>query len=130
MGVGDFVEFEGWLVIIDYRLFIIPSDYSENYEEGERVEISSPELIFSVIDKVHPLGGGKSFIFHRAKVSGVLVGELIKKIKPAVLLVEERGVGFVSISVDEEDLKRYQVQYEEFLSKRAENNSGDWLDYL
>lgn len=130
MDIGDIVELDGWLVIIDYRLFLIPENYSENYEDGEKYELSSPEIIFSVMDVVLPLGGGKSFIFHKAKVSGVVMGVLPVKIKPVVLSVAERGRGFVSVDVADSNLERYRSRYEEFLKKGYNIQSADWLDYL
>lgn len=100
MNIGDIVELDGWLVIIDYKLFLIPENYSESYEDGEKIEMSNPEIMFSVMDEILPLAGGKSFIFHKSKVSGVLVELSPMKIKPTALSVEERGRGFISIDVE------------------------------
>lgn len=36
MNVGDVVELDGWLVIIDYKLFLLSEHYSESYEDGEK----------------------------------------------------------------------------------------------
>ncbi|UNM22265.1 hypothetical protein K0P33_12765 [Pseudomonas sp. ArH3a] len=73
MNTGDIVELEGWLVIIDYKLLLMPENYSESYENGEKIEMSNPEIMFSVMDEILPLAGGKSFIFHKSKVSGGLI---------------------------------------------------------
>ncbi|VXB91913.1 conserved hypothetical protein [Pseudomonas sp. 8BK] len=129
MNVGDIVELEGWLVIIDYKLFLIPENYSENYEGGEKIEMSNPEIMFSVMDEILPLAGGKSFIFHRSKVSGVLIELSPMKIKPATLSVEERGRDFISIDIHG-DVEKHKARYEDFLKKRQKIKSGDWLDYL
>jgi hypothetical protein len=32
LNVGDIVELEGWLVIIDYKPLLMPENYSETYE--------------------------------------------------------------------------------------------------
>lgn len=130
MNVGDIVELEGWLVIIDYRLFLIPENYSEDYESGEKIEISNPEIIFSVVDRISPLAGGKSFIFHRSKVSGVLIEIYPAKIKPTALFVEERGGDFFSVNLEGDGFEKYKTQYENFLKKRECAKSDDWLDYL
>ncbi|WP_123406362.1 hypothetical protein [Pseudomonas frederiksbergensis] len=100
MNVGDIVELEGWLVIIDYKLFLMPENYSESYEDGEKIEMSNPEIMFSVMDEILPLGGGKSFIFHKSKVLGGLIELSPMKIKPTALSVEERGRGFISIDIE------------------------------
>jgi hypothetical protein len=129
MNIGDTVELDGWLVIIDYRLFLIPENYSESYEGGEKTEISKPEIMFSVIDEILPLAGGKSFILHKSKVSGVLIDILPMKINPTALSVEERGRGFISIDI-ESGVERNKARYEDFLKRRKNVKSGDWLDYL
>ncbi|SDX79580.1 hypothetical protein SAMN05444064_1543 [Pseudomonas syringae] len=100
MNVGDIVELDGWLVIIDYKLFLIPDNYSKNYEDGEKIEIANPEIMFSVMDEILPLAGGKSFIFHKSKVSGGLRELSPMKIKPTALSVEETGRGFISINIE------------------------------
>jgi hypothetical protein len=129
MNIGDTVELDGWLVIIDYRLFLIPENYSESYEDGEKIEMSNPEIMFSVMDEILPLAGGKSFIFHKSKVSGVLIDLSPMKINPAALSVEERGRGFISIDI-ESGVEKNKARYEDFLKGRKNVKSGDWLDYL
>lgn len=129
MNIGDLVKLNGWLVIIDYKLFLIPEIYSENYEDGEKVEISNPEIMFSVMDEVLPLAGGKSFIFHKSKVSGVLIEISPMKIKPVALSVEERGGSFVSIDI-RVNIEKNKARYEDFLKKRQNFKSGDWIDCL
>ncbi len=129
MNVGDAVELEGWLVIIDYKLFLMAENYSESYEDGERIEISNPEIMFSVMDEILPLAGGKSFIFHKSKISGVLIELSPMKIKPTALSVEERGRGFISIDI-ESDVEKHKARYKDFLDRRQNVKSGDWLDYL
>ncbi|MBD8189836.1 hypothetical protein IFU20_27055 [Pseudomonas viridiflava] len=129
MNIGDIIELEGWLVIIDCRLFLIPENYSEDYEDGEKIEISNPEIMFSVMDEILPLAGGKSCIFHKSKVSGVLIELMPMKIKPTTLSVEERGHSFISIDI-EGDVEKHKARYEDFLKKRQNVKSGDWLDYL
>ncbi|WPO98272.1 hypothetical protein SFA35_16660 [Pseudomonas sp. HR96] len=129
MNIGDIVELDGWLVIIDYKLFLIPESYSENYEEGEKVEISKPEIIFYVMAEILPLAGGKSFIFHKSKVSGSLIKLWPMKIKPTALSIEERGRGFIFVDI-EGDVEKHKARYEDFLKKRHHVKSGDWLDCL
>lgn len=130
MDIGDVVKLEGWLVIIDYRLFLMPENYSEDYESGEKIEISNPEIIFIVADQILPLAGGKSFIFHRSKVSGILISLSPLKIKLAALSVEERGQDFISINLESAKIEIYKTRYETFLSRGNNINSDDWLDFL
>lgn len=130
MNIGDVVELEGWLVVIGFRLFLVPEEYSENYEEGDRVEISRPEIMFSIMDKILPLGGGKSSIFHRARIAGVLEYVLPAKVKVTSIFVEERGGGFICIDLEDDSLEKNKARYDEFIRKNQSIKSDDWLDYL
>lgn len=130
MKVGDVVELEGWLVIIDFRLFLVPESYSENYEQGEKVEVSKPEIMFSISDSVLPLGGGRSFIFHRSKMTGILESVLPPVVAVKSLFVEERGGGFVCIDLEDKNIEKCKARYDEFLEKNQVINSDDWLDYV
>jgi hypothetical protein len=130
MNVGGRVDLQGWLVIINHSLFLVPENYSENYEEGDRYEISRPEIIFAIAELILPLGGGKSFIFHRSNLSGVVVGDSPTKIDPVSLSVEERGRGYICIDVAAASIDRYRERYEAFCEKGYSVNSNDWLDYL
>ncbi|QVM92946.1 hypothetical protein JYG34_07960 [Pseudomonas entomophila] len=130
MKVGGVVVSCGWLVIIDYKLYIVPEDCLENYEVSDRFEVSSPELIFSVEDKILPLGGGKSFIFHRAEFSGVILNVSPVRIELTELAVQERGGDLVSICLDPASVAGYKGRYESFVSKGRRNPSGEWLDLL
>lgn len=128
MDIGELVELEGWLVIIDYKLFLIPDAFSEDYESGEKIEISRSEIIFSILERVLPLAGGKSFIFHKSKLSGVLTVDVPAKISPVSLLVEERGQGFVCIELEGDKFETYKSQYEEFVKSKRGVDPSDWID--
>lgn len=129
VGSEGLIELAGWLVIIDYGLFLISEKYVGDYRQAERIEVSDSAVIFSVIDRVFPLGGGESFLFHKAKVIGWLVETTPLKIVPVELVVEERGRGFVSISLQEEDMEKNRVRYESFLKNKEIANPVDWLDF-
>ncbi|MBB5020687.1 hypothetical protein HNQ59_004012 [Chitinivorax tropicus] len=129
MNIGDSLDLNGWLVIIDYRLFVIPYIYSDKYEMDEKIEISRPEIIFAVLDKILPLAGGKSFIFHEVKASGVLIGIDPVLIEINILFVKERGGDFVAIDVNGLELDKYKCDYEKFVNGGVGVKSNDWLDF-
>ncbi|MCD9568839.1 hypothetical protein [Pseudomonas protegens] len=120
---GGLVELTGWLVIIDYRLFIV----ADAHDKAKRIEFFDSAVVFSVEEKISPLGGGGSFIFHRAKVVGWLVEAKPPKIKPVTLNVEER-TGEV-VSIDLESKSSNKARYDEFLRHRDVISSVDWLDF-
>lgn len=130
MKAESFVEVTGWLLIIDYQLQLVQVEQAEQVEgceDDEKIEISEPEIIFSVLERILPLGGGKSFIFHRARICGVMMSGVRKLVKVFSMSVEERGNGFISIDV-EGSAERHRTKYQEFIRKSG-IKSRDWLDY-
>lgn len=129
MTAGGSVVVTGWLIIIDFKLYLVQVDQAEqveNCESSQRIEVSEPEIIFSVLERILPLGGGNSFIFHRARVCGVMTSGVQRVVKVISMSVEERGGGFVSIAI-EGSAERHRAKYQEFISKRG-IKSSDWLD--
>lgn len=127
MTAGGSVVVTGWLIIIDFKLYLVQvgqAEQVENCESSQRIEVSEPEIIFSVLERILPLGGGNSFIFHRARVCGVMTSGVQRVIS---MSVEERGGGFVPIAI-EGSAERHRVKYQEFINKRG-IKSSDWLDY-
>ncbi|MFU6374974.1 hypothetical protein ACM792_07290 [Metapseudomonas otitidis] len=130
MTAGGSVLVTGWLIIIDFKLYLVQVDQAEqveNCESSQRIEVSEPEIIFSVLERILPLGGGNSFIFHRARVCGVMASGVQSVVKVISMSVEERGGGFVSIAIGG-SAERHRAKYQEFISKRG-IKSSDWLDY-
>ncbi|MFJ7142537.1 hypothetical protein [Pseudomonas protegens] len=120
---GALVELTGWLVIIDYRLFIV----ADARDKSKKVEFFDSAVIFSVEEKISPMGGGDSFIFHRAKVVGWFVEAKPPKIKPVTLNVEERTSEIVSIDLESKSSNK--ARYDEFLRRGDVISSVDWLDF-
>ena len=130
MTAGGSVVVTVWLIIIDFKLYLVQVDQAEqveNCESSQRIEVSEPEIIFSVLERILPLGGGNSFIFHRARVCGVMTSGVQRVVKVISMSVEERGGGFVPIAI-EGSAERHRAKYQEFISKRG-IKSSDWLDY-
>ncbi|AQL37950.1 hypothetical protein [Pseudomonas syringae] len=130
VGDNEVIKISGWLVIVDYRLFVIPEDYVGDYKSSARIEFFDSAVIFSVADKILPLGGGESFIFHRAAVVGrPVAGGVFLQIDPISLDVEERSVGYVHIKMEDEDVIGNRVRYKEFLKGREVVDVADWLSF-
>lgn len=123
-------ELVGWLVIIDFALYLIPEDYADNYKDDCKIEVSESEIIFAITKKIMPLGGGGSFIFHKSKVVGALVAGEQLKIKITSLSAQERSGDFCSINLSENDMREHKNNYTEFLRGRKPIKSRDWLDWL
>ncbi|MGY4641085.1 hypothetical protein [Pseudomonas sp. TE24901] len=127
---GCAVELVGWLVIIDWALFLIPEDYVDDYEHDLRIEVAQPEIIFAVARKILPLGGGRSFIFHKAKLAGVVTSTGPLKVELTALSVQERNAEYCSINLSQSDMREHKVSYDAFLQGRKDIESRDWLDWI
>lgn len=60
LNVGDIVELEGWLVIIDYKPLLMPENYSETYEAGARTLIQITSYSYHALEQFAGRDGGIS----------------------------------------------------------------------
>ncbi|USJ02322.1 hypothetical protein MUG10_09605 [Xanthomonas prunicola] len=130
MNILDYLYLECWVTAVNCKLYLVREDYYCQNASSHIAEVSRPEIIFSIMDKILLLGGGRSGIFHRAKAEGLLTNASLKTLKLTALSVRERNGNFIKINVDEEYLKRYKTRYLEFLKKSSGIESDDWLDYV
>jgi hypothetical protein len=127
---SDNVELNGWIVIIDGDLYLLEANYRNKYEESAMIKVVDKHIMFCVRDKILPLGGGQSFMFHKAKIVGSLSVSQRQEIEisPRDLFVEERGGDFIRIDIDPESVRRSREKYEKTFVEPREGWSGDWLD--
>lgn len=124
------VEVTGWLVVIDTELYVIEERFPDPYKSGKKIKIANSDIAFSVRDSISPLGGGKSFVFHRAKVIGFFSeegGGAVFEVK-ALWLEDERST-FIEINLTSEYVELAKNKYPD-LMKRTSIDSNDWLDYF
>jgi hypothetical protein len=119
----------GWLVVIDGELYILEKNYSEPYDKGKKIKIIDNSIIYSVRDKILPLGGGYSFVFHETKALG-----FIKKIEGLEfivkeIMVKERGADFIKLDISGDNTSRLKEKYGDSFVKKV-TLSSDWLDNL
>jgi hypothetical protein len=126
------LDLTGWIVVIDRELYLLEHMYLEEYENSKMIKISDKYIMFCIREKILPLGGGKSFLFHKARIIGSLSvsNRQAIEILPQELFVEERGGGFIKIDIDPESVKRSRERYEKTFVHPPEGWSGDWLDLV
>ncbi|WP_153066824.1 hypothetical protein [Xanthomonas arboricola] len=130
MIILDYLYLECWVTVVNYKLYLVREDYYCQNASSYIAEVSRPEIIFSITEKIFLLGGGRSGIFHRAKAEGLLTNASRKTLKVTALSVKERNGDFIRINVGEEYLKIHETRYLEFLRKSSGIQSDDWLDYV
>ncbi|WP_133125718.1 hypothetical protein [Xanthomonas prunicola] len=130
MRIRDYLYLECWVTAANCKLYLVHEDYYSASTSGHIFEVSRPEIMFSIMEKVLLLGGGHSGIFHRVKAEGILISVNRKILKVTKLSVKERDGDFKRVIIDDEYLKRYEPRYLEFLQKFSDVHSDDWLDYV
>ncbi|QBG89859.1 hypothetical protein EYC55_22900 [Xanthomonas oryzae] len=130
MNIRDYLYLECWVTTVDCKLYLVREDYYRQNGSSYIAEVSRPEIIFSIMEKILLLGGGRSGIFHRAKAEGLLTNVSRKTLKVTALYVKEKKGNFIKINVGDEYLKKYETRYLEFLKRTSGIQSDDWLDYV
>lgn len=116
------------VTIIGSKIYLVPENHYDEEKSEEPIEISRPEIIFSIMEEVPILGGGcRSSIFHRAKAEGLLLSNYPKKIKITSLSLECEGKA-IRIKTDDEYLERHKKRYIEMVKDSFKVKSTDWLD--
>jgi hypothetical protein len=122
------LEITGWLVIIGCELCVIRSDYVEPFENNNKVRLSPSDMVFAVRDSVLPLGGGKSFVFHRVRMKGRFDPRSDIFEVGAILLEVELGK-YVSVDLSAEFTAQAKKKYPGLMDK-SDVESRDWIDYF
>jgi hypothetical protein len=85
------IVLDGWLVIIDDSLYLLEEELPSDYKQAAKVRISDRRVIYAIRQAILPLGGGESFVFHRAKVIGLVIVGSSPEIIATSLYIQERG---------------------------------------
>jgi hypothetical protein len=88
---GTSLKVSGWLVLIDENLFLLEQDIKEDYKNSMRLKISNDDIIYAIRQTILPLGGGESFVFHKAEITGLLYSGVPPEILVQELHIQERG---------------------------------------
>ncbi|WP_434572526.1 hypothetical protein [Pseudomonas sp. Z3-8] len=121
------VNVSGWLVIIDFGLYVVGENYSEPFESGDKIRLLNSDIAYSVRDTVLPLGGGKSFIFHRVKIVGFFDrGSGCFEVES--MMLEDIPGRYVSINLSAEFIALAKAKFPGLMD-RSGIDSEDWIDY-
>ncbi|MFS2067272.1 hypothetical protein ACEN9D_00725 [Pseudomonas sp. CT11-2] len=125
----ELVEVTGWLVVIDAELYVIEERFPDPYKSGKKIKIANSDIAFSVRDSISPLGGGKSFVFHRVKVIGSFSEGDGAVFEVKALSLEDERSAFIEINLKPEYVELAKNKYPD-LMKKTFIDSNDWLDYF
>lgn len=120
------VELEGWLVVINDELYLLEEELPEDYKQAVKIKISDRNIIYPVRQAILPLGGGESFVFHKAKVNGFLTVEVPVEIVVKNLRIQERGeLVFLPIDITQNAIAAAKACYESALNFDFFKEMGD-----
>lgn len=119
-------ELSGWLVIIDNELYLLEENLCEDYKQSLKIKLSDRNIIYAIRQKILPLGGGESFIFHKAKVTGFLQFGVSPEIVARSLYIQERGHDdMIAIDITQNAISNGKKQYEAALKFDFFKEMGD-----
>lgn len=126
---GRSVSLSGWLVVINGDLYLIEDGYSDPYWDSGKVKICNSKIAFAVRGCISPLGGGSSFVFHRARLSGV-----VRNLPP--LVIDVAGVElegdvpgeWISVDISAANIESCRLKYGDHILRATPQEFGDWLD--
>jgi hypothetical protein len=120
------IELSGWLVIISDDLYILDEDLPEDYKQAPKIRLTDRGIIYAVRGAILPLGGGESFVFHRAKIFGLLHMGGSPEIIVSSLFIQERASDeFVAVEITAEAINAAKARYEAALSFDFFKEMGD-----
>lgn len=117
ISAGSKVDLSGWLVIIDGDLYLLEEDLPVDYKKALKIKVLDRDIIYAVRQSILPLGGGDSFVFHRAKVSGLLNFSVAPEVVARDLYIQERGHDdFLLVDIAKDALSKGKARYEAALN--------------
>lgn len=120
------VEVTGWLVNIDEALYLLEENLCENYNESMKIRIAERSIIYALCGAILPLGGGESFVFHEAKLTGIIHINPTPEIRVESLYIKERGQTDLSpVDISKSNLDKAKKRYEAALKYDFFKEMGD-----
>lgn len=120
------IDLSGWVVFIDEGLFLIEEDFEPDYKNCRKVEISDRDIAY-VLQKTLPLvGGGETFLFHKAKAIGKIIDSFNFTISLSELYVEGWSAELEKVDITKENIERCKANSSDLFD--TTKNIGNWFD--
>lgn len=120
------VDLDGWLTIIDADLYLLEKEPPEDYRKAIKIRISDWNIVYAIRQAILPLGGGESFVFHRARVVGLLRMGTSPVIDVVSLYIQERGDNkMVPVDISQDAINTGRTRYEAALKFDFFKEMGD-----
>lgn len=132
IGVGDHVEISGWIVDTNDGLFVLGDHYPENYDYPHRIKIANGNIIYPILQKVPSLGGGRSCLFYRVKINGILEckSPWFVKVEGVAIEIDRESNRYEAINIDKAIVDACVEKLGNYKFNRSRDPMRDWLtDY-
>lgn len=126
------IELSGWLVDREAGLYLLADHSPENYDHPCRIKIENDGIMYAILASVPSLVGGRSLLFYKSNLAGMLIG-----LPPFSLLVEtmyvevNRGSGhYDRVDLNQAAVQRYVRERGPYPFGSRPCSSRDWLENL
>lgn len=124
------LELSGWLVDREDGLYVLADHFPEDYDHPCRIKVENDGIMYAILASVPTLVGGRSLLFYKARLTGVLTGS-----RPFSLLVETMCLEIARGSGEYDRVDLSQKAVEESVRNRGPYRFGprpcssrDWLE--
>jgi hypothetical protein len=120
------IEITGWLVIINDELYLLDDNLCEDYKKTMKIKVTNRSIIYPIRQAILPLGGGESFVFHKAKLKGYVSIDPWPEIKVEKLWIQESGqADMILVDISKDSIEAAKQRYEAVLNFDFFKEMGD-----
>lgn len=130
LSIHSTIEVTGWLVDRQDGLYILGDHHPMDHDFPYAIKVESGDIMHAILAAVSSFGGGKSLLFHRARLIGRLSAS--KEVVLAEQLFVESdngGQSMTEILIDDVTVQGLIARNGNYKFGRVVGE-GDWLDYL
>ncbi|WP_354681459.1 hypothetical protein [Cupriavidus plantarum] len=124
------IELSGWLVDLEDGLYVMADHFPEDHDYPCRIRVENDGIMYPILAGVPSLVGGRSLLFYRARMNGLLVGSC-----PFSFLAETMCVEVIRGSAHYEVVDISPTVVRRYLRERGPYQFGpvpypmrDWLE--
>lgn len=118
------INLNGWLVLIEGKLYLLDEDLRSNYKDTPRIRIAETDIKYVLRKELSPLGGGDSFVFHEANIKGKFHAKIEPEVEVEELLVKEGGL-IKKIDITALSIETAKKEFEPVLAFNFFDEMGD-----
>lgn len=122
------VEITGWLVDKQDGLYILGDHYPIDHNFPYQIKVENGDIMHAILAGVSSFGGGKSLLFHRARLIGRLYPseEIVVRAEQLFVESDNNGRSMAEILIDDVTVQGFVARFGSYEFGRV-SGEGDWL---